>query len=611
MFKPNREFQAGFNTEDSRRQRQSDSLSLRRKAREIKLQNKRKKLTKTNQPKSTAAGATNQDQNGGELPTMHPNNEETRKKMLSDLPRYVEGCYTAHSAAHLECTTKIRELLSFATNVPIEQVMASGVVPRMIDFLSFREAPKLQLEALWVLTNMASSDNPQYTAQIVTSGGIPPIIAVLTFDCTSYSLQEQALWALGNIAGESAEMRDLMVSEDTCLSSLVAVSRQRFSAHNGKGSEEEFVSMLRTLSWSVSNFCRHYHLERAHCRQLVECLYHLLLQREQQPEDESECWRALESDAEIQTNIGWSFSYLTNDCMNAHWDDILEMMMKHSITSKLIAFLDSAQLSTCTSNLRAIGNVLTGHDKFTANCVESGVLPKLYAVLERFHAESVNHAKLKEVLWALSNITACEEPKAISAVVEHRSFAVLMAILRDSRTQIAAEALWTVSNATSCNDAQIIRFLLSKGVVEAICTFWKKLESANHRTSLNEKLLRISFECVENVLGMDDAASGRARDDFEEHGGLDFLEALQSDERISQDIYEHTVRLVKRFWPEEENDGGDGQQHSLEQQLNAPIHCTDDGHGNQFGFGLHSNSAMATKHSNNEQPQTSYSAFDF
>merc|ERR1740139_395384 len=25
--------------------------------------------------------------------------------------------------------------------------------------------------------------------------------------------------------------------------------------------------------------------------------------------------------------------------MNAHWDDILEMMMKHSITSKLIAFL--------------------------------------------------------------------------------------------------------------------------------------------------------------------------------------------------------------------------------------------------------------------------------
>jgi len=609
MFKPNREFQAGFNTEDSRRQRQSDSLSLRRKAREIKLQNKRKKLM-TTQPKSAAAGAagaTNHDQNGGEqATTQHPqNNEETRKKMLADLPRYVEGCYTAHSAAHLECTTKIRELLSFAQNVPIEQVMASGVVPRMIDFLSFRDAPKLQLEALWVLTNMASSDNPQYTAQIVTSGGIPPIIAVLTApsDCpaTSYSLQEQALWALGNIAGESAEMRDLMVSEDACLSSLVTVSRQRFSASNDRGSEAEFVSMLRTLSWSVSNFCRHYHLERTHCRQLVQCLYHLLLQREQN--ENSQCWRALESDAEIQTNIGWSFSYLTNDCMNAHWDDILEMMMKHSITSKLIGFLDSSELSTCTSNLRAIGNVLTGHDKFTANCVESGVLPKLYAVLDRFHAESVNHAKLKEVLWALSNITACEEPKAISAVVEHRSFAVLMAILRDSRTQIAAEALWTVSNATSCNDAQIIRFLLSKGVVEAICTFWKKLEAANHRSSLNEKLLRISFECVENVLGMDDAASVRARDDFEEHGGLDFLEALQSDERISQDIYEHTVRLIKRFWADEENDGGDGPQHNLE-QLNAPISQ------NQFGFGLHSNSAAAASNSKHEQPQT-YSAFDF
>jgi len=596
MFKANRQFQAGLNLEDSRRQRQNESLSLRRKARETKLQNKRKKLM--TQPQTATNQHPTDGAQNGEV-SSNPNNEEAkraqeeaRKKMLTELPRYVEGCYTKHSAAWLECTTKIRELLSFATNVPIEQVMKSGVVPRMIDFLSFRDAPKLQLEALWVITNMASSDNPQYTAQIVTSGGIPPIIAVLTH--SSYALQEQALWALGNIAGESAEMRDLMVSEDECLSSLVAVSKQRFSTSNG--SEEEFVSMLRTLSWSVSNFCRHFHLEKAHCRLLVECLYHLLLQREEGRPAQVQLRRVLEGDAEIQTNIGWSFSYLTNDSMNAHWDDILEMMMKHSITAKLISFLDSANISTCTSNLRAIGNVLTGHDKFTANCVECGVLPKLYAVLCRFQKENVNHAKLKEVLWALSNITASEEPQTITAVVQHSSFAVLMAILRDSRTQIAAEALWTVSNATSCNDANIIRFLLSKGVVEAICTFWKKLESANYRTQLNEKLIRISFECVENVLGMDDAASVRARDDFEEHGGLDFLEALQSDDRISQDVYEHTVSLIKRFWADEE-DGE--QQHNLEQQLNAPII----GDTNQFGFGLHS----AAQH---EQPQT-YSAFDF
>jgi len=546
MFKPNRQFQAGLNLEDSRRQRQSDSLSLRRKAREMKLQNKRKKLMTRPHKAPSANSSTNQGAHTQNQENIHPNNEEARKKMLADLPRYVEGCYTEHSAAHLECTTKIRELLSFATNVPIEQVMASGVVPRMIDFLSFRDAPKLQLEALWVLTNMASSDNPRYTAQIVTSGGIPPIIAVL--QNSSYPLQEQALWALGNIAGESAEMRDLLVSEDTCLASLVTVSRQRFSAQCG--SEEEFESMLRTLSWSVSNFCRHFHLEKTHCRQLVECLYHLLRQREEPRQARQHLGAALSSDAEIETNIGWSFSYLTNDAMNPHWDDILEMMKAHQITAKLIGFLDSAQLSTCTSNLRAIGNVLTGHDRFTANCVECGVLPKLFALLHRFHAESVNHGKLKEVLWALSNITACEDTQATMAVVEDRSFSILMAIMKHSRTPIAAKALWTVSNATMCNDAQIIKFVLSKGVVEAICAFWEKLGLGNSDSALDEKvekLLRISFECVENVLEMDDAASLRARDEFEEHGGLDFLETLQSDDRISQEIYEHTVSLIKRW----------------------------------------------------------------
>jgi len=347
------------------------------------------------------------------------------------------------------------------------------------------------------------------------------------------------------------------------------------------------MSMLRTLSWSVSNFCRHHHLEHAHCMRLVECLHYQLLQRE-----EGVLARALSEDTEVMTNIGWSFSYLTNDSMNAHWDDILKMMMDHGITAKLIGFLDAEQLSTCTSNLRAIGNVLTGHDQFTAHCVACGVLPKLYAVLRRFHAESVNHGKLKEVLWALSNITASEERQAIVAVVEHRSFAVLMAILRDSRTQIAAEALWTVSNATSCGDTQIIHFLLSKGVVEAICTFWKKLEKDIPRR--NEKLLRISFECIENVLGMNSAPSRRARDDFEEHGGLDFLEALQSDDRISQDIYEHTVRIIKRFWSEDT--GSDAAPHHGLEHLDAPV--TD---ANQFGFGL--NAAAA-------EPQ-GYSGFDF
>ena len=529
----------------------------------MKLQTKRKKLMTQQRKPTNQKSHQEADQHSVE------DKERQRKRMLSELPRYVEGCFKEHSATKLECTTKIRELLSITTSAPIAEVMASGVVPQMIAFLSVREAPKLQLEALWVLTNLASSDNPQFTMEIVTSGCVPPILAVL--QSSAPVLQEQALWVLGNIAGESVQMRDMLVGEGTCMATLVQTSRHLSCPPRDDAQlQEQFLALLCTLSWSLSNFSRHKNLEEVHCRQMVECLYCLL-----QHLEELKVKMPFANVTEVQTNIGWSFSYLTDDNSNAHYDEILNLMMKHGITVKLIGFLDSNEMHTCTSILRTIGNVLTGPDRFTAQCVDSGVLSKLFVLLCRFHAENVNHAKLKEVLWALSNIAASDQLAHIKAVVDHRSFDVVVSILKDSRTVIAAEALWTVSNATSSCNTALIHGLLSKGIIEALCAFWNKLNCCSSK----EKMLRISFECVENVLGMDSAQSLRARDDFEEFGGLDFLEELQSDDRISQDLYEHTVRLIQRFWPEDTGDEN-APPHSLD-------HLQPTTNDNQFGFGLH------------------------
>jgi len=332
--------------------------------------------------------------------------------------------------------------------------------------------------------------------------------------------------------------------------------------------------MLRGLSWTLYQFCRYSDLEKAHCRLLVECLYHLLLQREEERPAQMQLRRALEGDAEIQEKIGFAFSCLTDHTNNAHWEDILEMMMERNITAKLISFLDSAHIRTCMSNLRAISTVLTGHDKFTANCVECGVVPKLYALLCRFHKKNVNHIMLKEVLFALSNITASEEPQTIAAVVKHRSFVVLVDILRDSEIQIANEALYVVANAGEFG-GNIIHLLLSNGVVKAICSFWEKLKTTNYRTKSVKNFVQvicISFKCVENVLGEGDSASVRAKNDFEEHGGVDFLKWLQSDDGISQDVHEHAGRLIKQFWPE----GDDVSDSDLDSSSSSDAVSSDD-----------------------------------
>ena len=126
--------------------------------------------------------------------------DATVVQKLEQLPNLVAGVHSMDPSVHLEATTQFRKLLSIERNPPIQTVIDAGVVPRLVQFLQKDDAPALQFEAAWALTNIASGTS-DHTRVVIEEGAVPIFCRLLL--SPNDDVREQAVWALGNIAGDS------------------------------------------------------------------------------------------------------------------------------------------------------------------------------------------------------------------------------------------------------------------------------------------------------------------------------------------------------------------------------------------------------------------------
>ena len=99
-----------------------------------------------------------------------------------------------------------RKMMSLLKNPPVQSVIDANLLPLFLNLLTRKDIPRIQFEALWTLTNIASGKE-DYVSALLDKGAIQSFVMVITED-NEPQVKEQAIWALGNIAGDENFFRN-------------------------------------------------------------------------------------------------------------------------------------------------------------------------------------------------------------------------------------------------------------------------------------------------------------------------------------------------------------------------------------------------------------------
>jgi len=423
----------------------------------------------------------------------------------------VQALQSNDPEAVFNATQQFRKLLSIEQKPPIAEVIKEGIVPRFVQLLKEESRPNLQFEAAWVLTNIASG-NADQTRVVVEHGALPLFVVLL--QSPNEDVREQAVWALGNIAGDCPNFRDLVLQSGGLNPIMRIVG------------DTSRVSLMRNATWTLSNLCRGKPPPPLEWVTPALGTFATLIHS---------------MDVEVLTDACWALSYLSDGS-----NDRITAVIMSGVCQRLVDLLGHQSPLVQTPALRTIGNIVTGDDNQTQAMLQCGVLSPLLQLL--------SHSKKsirKESCWTISNITAGSKAQ-IQEVINHGLVPPIVHLLGTADAEIKKEAAWAISNATAGGSPGQIEYLVECQCIKPLCDLL---------VTSDQKMIVVALDAIENILrvGQQQQQEKNLPDNpvvalVEQEQGLQRIEALQ--EYPNEDVYHKAIRLLENYFPLEEDDCG-------------------------------------------------------
>jgi importin subunit alpha-6/7 len=420
---------------------------------------------------------------------------------LEDLNEGINCIFSSNLSENIKGAYYIRKILGIEYNPPMQQIIDSGIIPALIEFIKRFDYPDLQYEAAWALSNIASGEQ-EHTKIIVEKGAVPFIVTLL--DSPHNYVKEQGIWILGNITGDSSSYSELICQ-------FGAVPRL---IHIIENSSAEYL--IQPATWALGNICKG---EKAPEFKVIKDAVRIF------------CKLVLNENQEVVQNALWVLSRLTE-----YSEEAANIVIETGILPLIIQSLKSKDYDIQLPSILITGKIAAGSDSQTSNVIACGGLGALAPLVD-----SPKRDIRKESLWCLSNISAGNEDH-IASVINEGIYPKIIRILYRDEKDVKIEALWALANAAGKGSSSQVGYLVKSGLLSGLV----------HCLSIKDpSFLLVALLGIKNVLESGLAYKTASEINpyaviFEETGGVASLEKLQ--QHHNSKVFEEAYKLLETYF---------------------------------------------------------------